>query len=869
MSEELSWRIDADERASASVDQARDSFESMHDAAVEAAEGTTESMEASEEAMQAATEAAGDAGDETESMTDSVEGGVPAVIAWNQALELGQKALDAIGRIINEVTRRIDESTDAWREQRRVLRDLRMSYEGAGVEGAELDAKLESLTESSGDFADRTLIGNEAIEEAIATYQRLTPQVIEAETAHEDLSTILGIAEVQQQDAASAAETWGQAMEGNVRGLEKMTAESREYWQEVGQIEDASERAEIATEALRRQYDGAAEDVDGLALAQSRAENAVDDVRKVVGEMITENDQLIEGFERAAESAERMAAWVEENEEVIDRWITEAGALMVATLEELEDVGSDVGEWLTEFSDEADSTAEIVGFTTEMTLSFVESILTLADSITDVTSTILKLNPATHLQGRALEAAGDAAGDVAERLESVRDRAREIREERAIQREMDEWVESAGDAQAALEFLLDPQGAMDELLSGGDRATESIRGAVSAREDAADEARHQQEIDELRLQALHEQNEEQSEFLEMQADLLEIQQQDMSATREQLEMDRRMIEHRERINELAEERAQKAGEMVASRMEFLQTTQQELAEAEHRDEIAGLRLQKLMSQSELQEASIDRQIRMLELEQEDLSVVEERLRRAQIEADFEAEQDRLREERHERQLEKLRERVAAEQRAAEQIAQATDTIAGLDVGGLPEGLIQAQAEFRELQAAGESSAAALQGALGASRSAILEAFEAAGAGTRELAAIQAAMETANATAAGAAGNIPAAVAHGAAAGMYGAVAAGAGGGGGGGASASAGSAGPSSPSRPTGGARDEQRHQRVVQQATLEALREWDADGARQEVHIHQENSQFFEREPTSTQQTQRTLEQASSLSGQSIEVTE
>lgn len=854
MAEKLTWDIEAKDRASSALrsikkasDEMRESMESVATEGNRAMGGATAAMDGASSSAQGMRGAAGSA-------FEAFKSGSPHVIALNQALELGQKAMAAFGAVASEVSRLMGDGISMYREQRKTLLDLERAFRTAGLGGGALRRQMEELQVVSNSLAAETIYGNDQIEDAIAAYQRLVPEILSVQEAREDLNTILGIAYVHDMDASKAAEVFARAAEGNVRGLERLTSMTREQVQQLATVPDASERARIATQALRDAYEDAAFEADGIAVAMNRIGNVRDTILKTFGEAVLESQAMSEAFDEAATALEKVMDLFVENQDLISEWAEDIGITLLAALRESTEALSTIKSGL-------DVALPPMRALREETEIFGKYAIGAANGVGQLSKVVLAGIPGLQALTPAVDMATQA-------LTRIMRRADQIKKEKVLH--VDD------DALSTWELLKGmAEDAKSEIVGMWEGLKSDIDAALS--EQAADDMARR--ISELRLEAMQESDDLTRARLDRERALLGVQQQglegwerehrlqEISITYEQERA--RIVEaqraDREREREAAEREAEAAAKRASREAQELAAT---LADEARRNDLAALRLQLLVATDELQEAELERQIALREIRDQELTALEREYEERRIQAEFEAAQEaylqaqreeleRQREEAHQRALERHREEFSAAQASIRGVARELGRLYDNPLTIIGANALQAAAMFRELEEAGAGAAEQIGAAMGAGASAVTGAAKAMGASTQQLAGIQAAFEAAQAVAAGAAGNIPGAVAHGVASAMFAAVAAGAG-------SSSTAANSTSSTGTPTrggtGATQPPEEHREMLKQAHLEALREHDRGGHQVVYNIYQNNSTFFERDTASQRRTERTLREAGAL---------
>lgn len=867
----LTWDIEARDQATQALDTIRDGAEEMGSALTEAGED-------SQQAMEGASGSAAEAGESTGGMMDTVQGGIPHVVALNQGLEVAEKALDAVAAVTERVIEVTRQAIDEWTEQDRALRNLARSYDIAGASGHELRDSVAEIHEVSNDLADATLVGNEAIEEAIAQHQILTGEMLNRHEASDLMNTVLGIAEVRQTDVTSALETYTQAQQGHLRGLEDLTRLTREEREELEQIEDATERAEIATELLRETYEGAGEDVQELALAQSNLENAQGDVMKSWGQMVSESPGLVGAIEHKTERMEALAQWMEENEEAIqslvDDGLTILQATVVTTSDQIQTLTLGLSDLL-----------GVTGETNDEVEDLVFRFGQLGRGVGRFADALSHAGPGISMTAGVLGHLGGTMEEIAEEAEELREENDLVRWANAAERAIEDLDDTTRAfvtdvMEDGLQFTFEMGADADEFFARREEEGDILSEAIEEREERRQQAQigRERELADIRRRlATEDLDAREQRDLELRQARLEWLNDERSIKDDIERRSEREIELQNRYTDFLEDRQGIQEDFEASQKSALdaamsavdvanddaeqarEATEEELkrnAELERRNEIAGKYFDALATEGELRSAKLEKRARLMELNEDELTHNELLLEQARIELDFEAEKARLQEERHQAEMRRLRERQAEERKGFDNLSSAFQEMEAIRLAGITTGGIEAVHTFQEMEAAGESSADAIAGAMHSGADAATSALSAMGLGTRELAGIKSIFYGAQATADFASGNIPGGVGHAAAATAFGSIALGAGGDTSEGARGDV-TGGTDMPARPRG---MEQRQREIQREAHLEALREWDREGQTVVYQIDQSGSNFWERETASRRQTQRSLEAAGAL---------
>src|SRR5690625_485450 len=192
------------------------------------------------------------------------------------------------------------------------------------------------------------------------------------------MDVILGMAHRRGMDAAAAMDRFAQAAQGNVRGLERYTALTRDQVQALSQLEDAEERARVATNALREAYAGAAQEADSIAVSMHRLDNVHGTILKVFGEAIIESETIAQAFEELVVELEKVMDWFVENREVVQEWADTTGIVLIATVREATDAINRIidaleilGPLAVEMSDETEVFGDrMIGLTNAMGKAF-------------------------------------------------------------------------------------------------------------------------------------------------------------------------------------------------------------------------------------------------------------------------------------------------------------------------------------------------------------------------------------------------------------------------------------------------------------------------------------------------------------------
>lgn len=717
-------------------------------------------------------------------------------------------------------------------EQLEVDSQLRFSLEQTGATAEEVAARM---SEASGMFADaqsRTRFGDEDQARALTNLINITG---DAEAAYAELGTVLDATQRTGKQVEQVSVALGRAMTGDIEQLRELNLLRKDEVSLLMQVEDSTERAALAMELVRDRTQGAAEAIDPMLQRSAQLTNDFGDVRQAAGNMVIS----------ATEAALQLAG--------------------------LGDQSGETGSALSRLAGDINEAAEALGVFSQKR----EGLMGMAEDTTwnDNLHASLKqwaddlegldyINPITGLkalwdipQGALAEHILGQNGTMQmeqfnEELEKIVEQRKEIM--RDPPPEILIYGPEAPTAMDRMQQLIERQeqeAAAREEERAQARASQLAQQAAKERAAAED----RMALMDLELQAIRATSDEERERLELDRTIEEIKQRGLDDDEQQLAID------------IA--RARAAAERAEREKAAADATEKKAKAQKQASDLAAIELQVLTARDELQKAELERQLAMERLNQRDLTDEQRKTELARIQIAYEETlegiEDRRRAKRREdeeRALAAINEQAAAAGELGDVLGRAMGSFGVDGLGDTVGALAGMREEFLALQAAGEGSAAAMAGALSAGSDAAGSAMEALGLGVRETAGIQAAFEAAAAVAAGASGNIPGAIAHGVAAGMFGAVAAGAGGGGGSGGAVSAASAGGGFGGRGPTRTPDPREMMEYQTQAYLEAMREYDREGQQIVINVNNQGANFFERQTASTQRVVGELERAAQL---------
>lgn len=207
---------------------------------------------------------------------------------------------------------------DAWKEQEEVNRNLADSLSRAGVESDKLQSSFDGLNKMAGEFATKTMFGDEQILTGMAKYVQLTGN---AKIEQEELSTILGIAAKTKRDTGAAAELYAKALKGEIGPLKDVTSITKEQEERLNKIKDPTLKAAKAQEILAAQFAGVAEAANPTFNAIKNLEDANGDLWQMLGSVIERSGFIPIVLEPVTKAFRSVEAWVDKNHETLQRYV--------------------------------------------------------------------------------------------------------------------------------------------------------------------------------------------------------------------------------------------------------------------------------------------------------------------------------------------------------------------------------------------------------------------------------------------------------------------------------------------------------------------------------------------------------------------
>lgn len=207
---------------------------------------------------------------------------------------------------------------DAWKEQEEVNRNLADSLSRAGVEADNLQSSFDGLNKMAGEFATKTMFGDEEILTGMAKYVQLTG---DAKIEQQELSTILGIASKTKRDTGAAAELYAKALKGEIGPLKDVTSITKEQEERLNKIKDPTLKAAKAQEILAAQFAGVAEAANPTFNAIKNLEDANGDLWQMLGSVIERSGFIPIVLEPVTKAFRSVEAWVDKNHTTLQRYV--------------------------------------------------------------------------------------------------------------------------------------------------------------------------------------------------------------------------------------------------------------------------------------------------------------------------------------------------------------------------------------------------------------------------------------------------------------------------------------------------------------------------------------------------------------------
>ncbi len=793
--EQLIWQAEV-------VDKATAALKSIEDQAKKTDQAVGGFGEKTDEAGESTDALAGSSGKLGGTMGGALAAGAAAAVAGIVAVTGAAAAAYAIAQKL----------TNAYEEQHGVNKRLANSLGAAAAAGEDISAVYGDMQSVIGQFAASTNFGDEAVSNALSTYQDLIPNLLTQQEAQHDLNTILGIAEQRQIDGEAASKLYAKAKTGEVTALSKVLGVQKETLTELQKTTDQTKRAEMATALLDKQYAGLAQGAAvGFFGAQKNLTDAIGDTQQALGGVIVESGALNPVLELGTGILLDMQAAVGENAEAWGQWLRDA-------------VGTGL-EYLVAAIEVAEKGAPVIaGVATYVSL--VANAFTIWNNVLSIVGKAIVGFTTTVLGGmiEVLEPARALAVEFAGIID-----------------------EDLGKAFAAAKGPIDEAGVAlrnfggDALMSIGtdiDDISGDIGDIIAAIERAPEISSGTREVLENLRERVQKEREELAKVTE-----------NSSAT----DGVRGRGNNRSNVVSLDSKRTKEEADAVALRAMI---AEKELAILQQQDVT-----KRAVLELELARLNTAKEILGTNLTDEELA-----LRRYQAESAFQtklADIERQRAEAKraadaaaaERQKKQFEASLAQQKRVSDIVVQTLASVGGATgaaTSKLVNDLAQVTRQFQEMRAAGDSTAQALEKSVAASGAATGSFLTAMGLGFREVAGIRAIFEQAAALAAFGSGNIPGGVAHQAAAVTFGVIAAtGAGGGGKSGSSAAA--ASQSQAMTSSGGGVDIARIQEANTAAYVEAFRQTRAAG--QTVNNYFTGNTFLEEEARIANRIERTVD--------------
>ena len=165
----------------------------------------------------------------------------------------------------------------------------------------------------------------------------------------EEFNTIVGLAAVRGLDFEAASVQFGKALSGDVRSLKDVTTLTKDQADALTKLKDGAERAALASEILERQYGGVIGSLDKTFLAQARLTNGWGDLQQTAGQVLNQSGAMDVVFTALADVVADLSGYVEENAEAIQELALGAVSTAVTWLQNLLDITLGVAKGYVDF----------------------------------------------------------------------------------------------------------------------------------------------------------------------------------------------------------------------------------------------------------------------------------------------------------------------------------------------------------------------------------------------------------------------------------------------------------------------------------------------------------------------------------------
>lgn len=662
-----------------------------------------------------------------------------------------------------------------WQEQDQVNNSLADSIRRTGVEAGEVEAHFAKLNQTAGEFASKTMFGDEDILRGMDEYIRMTGQ---AEVATADLSTILGIAAKAQKSTTDAAKEYAKAAKGDIGSLKELTKLTVDQEAALNAITDPTLKAAKAQELLRAQFQGAAEDVNPTFNAIKNLTDAQGDLSQMIGSVIDKSGVVPAVLDPMTAAFRQVEAWVDKNHVTMQRFVISGVDGLVGMVQTAMPYIEGLIGMFIDLSVTIENTgpkfgliaqAAKIGFllivqnaqemSRDVLLEIQNMMLGIADAIRpfneDMADMVME---GAEMMSDMIDGLDDGVMGNVDAINAAKKAAQEYIATIDSNKKLGQ--EQAASVRSAFSSIDDRLAQVRLNLKNADRDAKKVEVRASKKTSAgaaapdapklsgaagADAAKREA-IARKELAVLLEQNAERKAALELDLELLKVKQTaGQTAGERELAQTKAMLDYRETLRALDEEQAASLRDKQLA-VDLLQATSEvERQRLQYAYELAALEANRDLSPEE----------RALELKRLELEAVQQ-LRDARLE-DVRAQNAQ----------------ILAQATQISQLAQASDEVNKLGasfgaLGQLTAGLRDIQAEYTAGLITG---AQASQQAIMASGSAVVTFADQMGASARTQAVILSLFEAAAAAASYAVGNIPGGIQHTIASGLYAGVAA--------------------------------------------------------------------------------------------------
>lgn len=461
---------------------------------------------------------------------------------------------------------------DAYREQEEVNRALRQSFAASGLAGEELSAALEQTNAAVANLAKATNFGDEQLLKMSSTFLKVSG---ESEVSQESLSLMADLAVGMGVSAEQGAKLYAQAMKGDLpTTLSRTTNLTRDQIAAINAMEDPTERAAAANEALSSAFGGMASNINPTYRAIKNLDDAQGDLLQKIGEVIVESGAFAPVIEGVANAFNGLEGWIEANKETLQGYIFDGVQIAIEwtlglmdTLIKMGPVFGAVIPYVQQVGENFNILVSSIKIVARTALAFRSAVIS---GVVNVLDAVLEgIEKAAGFFGRELPAglgetrkllqgvATDMQEDVIAQLDAAGEETAKIGD--AIQRSAENWGEMdvhTGKFVAMVNGARDAvDGIADRVAEARDNIGKTVQDAgkvgggggggegggvadpnAQAEADAARQIQLAEEVAAVRIRAIEAADAAEKVRLETQARVMEIEAQQLPAQQRRLEL---------------------------------------------------------------------------------------------------------------------------------------------------------------------------------------------------------------------------------------------------------------------------------------------------------------------------------------------